>query len=419
MVKRVSRRKFLGNGVAMIGLSATAPAFLIRCAKALAAGNHTTTSSGDDRVLVVVQLAGGNDGLNTIIPVRMDQYYRARPNLAIKADEALLLTNEVGLNPSAQGLKELYDNGMLAIIQGAGYPNPNRSHFVSTDIWESADPNRRTFSGWVGRYFDNECGGGDPPDPQSAIALKQEIPLALVGDNFAPFSVVDPNRLRWREHHTNPNGEATFSKLLRCGMDDHTPDGKPRKLDTVDFLRRSALEAELGAEEIREAANNIGGVRKNFAGQLALVADMIASDLPTRVYYVSLGSFDTHANQKGRHAQLLKQLGDGLLQLTTVLKRKGLMDRVTIMTFSEFGRRVAQNASGGTDHGTAAPLFVVGNSINAGLQGKHPHLEKLDQGDLIHTTDFRCVYASVIEDWLGGNARQILSGKFRKLSLFA
>lgn len=419
-----TRREFVHKGLGLIGLCGTVPTFLSRTVWAMTDPTDvplTRSKPGvpDDRVLVVIQLAGGNDGLNTIVPYRHDLYYRARRRIAIAPQDTLRLDDEFALHPAATGLKTLYDEGLLAIVQGAGYPNPNRSHFVSTDIWESADPKRRTYSGWVGRYFDNCCRGSATADSNLGLALTQQSPLAMVGEEFSPVTFTDPNRLRWRGHRSNPGGEAVFARLNRPREDDHDPDGSPRRVSALDYIRRSALDARVSADEIHRAVENEGRGPGDLTGQLATVARMIASDLPTKVYYLSLGGFDTHSDQVGRQQRLLTRLGDGLSSFFATLDQMGLADRVALMTFSEFGRRVSENGSGGTDHGTAAPMFVAGASIKPGLHGQHPRLDHLDDnGDLIHTTDFRSVYAAVLREWLGVNPEKILRGQFAKMSLF-
>ncbi|GMU36015.1 MAG: DUF1501 domain-containing protein [Phycisphaerae bacterium] len=420
-----TRREFV-RGLGLVGLSSTVPGFLTRTARAMAddsGGRRRRADAQQDkalpgpvdaRVLVVLQLAGGNDGLNTIIPVRNDVYYRMRRKLAVPARQALKLTDEFGLHPAAKGLKELYDDGLLGVIHGVGYPNPNRSHFVSTDIWETADPNQRTFTGWVGRYFDSCCAGADPPDPKLGIALTKEAPLTMTGAKFSPVSFVSPDQLQFQPHHTNKGAREVFSHL---NDEPHAP-AQGKTLRTLDFLRREAFDARMNVDDIREAAGRGGvGPRASLSAHLTMVANMIAAGLPTRVYYVSLTGFDTHSGQEGRHQGLLAQLGDGLSAFYKALKSTGHQDRVLVMTFSEFGRRVEENASGGTDHGAAAPMLLVGPSIKPGLLGRHPSLSDLDAGDLKHTTDFRAVYATVLENWLGVDAGKLIPGASATLGL--
>ncbi|MFO0973397.1 MAG: DUF1501 domain-containing protein [Phycisphaerae bacterium] len=420
-----TRRSFVNRGLTLLSAAATVPTFLERTAQAFADEPGATPRRAkagrrDHRVLVVLQLAGGNDGLNTIVPYRADPYYRARPQIAVPRSDALKLTDELGLNPAATGLKQLYDDGLLAIVQGAGYPNPDRSHFRGTEIWETADPAGRNHRGWLGRYFDCECSGRAACDPKLAIALTQEAPLTLEGESFSPVAFSSPAQLTWQPGRVSAHARAAHAALLE------STESSPATLTTLDYVRRTALDAQLSAHEIQDAAGGSGGPRvprlprqggAGLAQQLSMVARMIAAGLPTRVYYVALGGFDTHAQQAGRHTQLLRELGDGLTGFVAELRRTGQLDRVLVMSFSEFGRRVEQNASQGTDHGAAAPMFLVGSRVAAGLIGVHPPLDRLDNGDLRWGIDFRSVYQAVLADWLGANARRILGGSVPAVSV--
>jgi uncharacterized protein (DUF1501 family) len=406
-----TRREFLGKGLALLGFGATVPTFVSRLAWAMSPQSESSATShaADERVLVVVQLAGGNDGLNTVIPFDDDEYHRARPTLAIPKKDVLRLDARVGLHPSALDLKRLHDAGRLAIVQGVGYPNPNRSHFTSTDVWETASPDGRQHRGWVGRYFDCACKGADPPPPESAIAIADSAPLALQGDRFQPVAFEDPRSLEWLGSKS-PALSAAHDALDRASAPAASP---------LAFLQRVALDAKASAETIRRAATGPSPVdypRFPFAQALRGVARLIAAKLPTRVYYVSLGGFDTHSDQKGRHERLLESLGAALRSFVADLEKTGQLERVLVMTFSEFGRRVAENGSGGTDHGQAAPLFVLGKSIRPGVHGSAPDLRRLNEGDLAFTTDFRQVYATVLDGWLRADSKAILGGSFAHVS---
>lgn len=435
-----TRRDFIARGLTLLSGVATVPAFIDATASSLfaaepdAARGKKPARRDDQRILVVVQLAGGNDGLNTVVPYTHDAYYRARPRIAIAKQDALKLNDKLGLHPAATGMKQLFDDGLLSIVQGVGYPNPDRSHFVATDIWSTASPNGQHHEGWIGRFFDCTCSGKDPCDPRLGIALTTEAPLALQGRRFSPVSFDSPDQLSWRGPDGSRAGQAAFEALNEA---EEVPKGADRLTESgaLAFLQRTAMDARASARQIQQAAGGGGGraarlgrspvggkVRRNggqLGQQLAMVHRMIAADLPTRVYYVSLGGFDTHAGQLGRHQQLMTQLGDALVEFVDALKNDGLLDRVLIMTFSEFGRRVAENASQGTDHGAAAPLFVVGSGVQPGLIGQHPSLDpnKLDRGDVKWQIDFRAVYATVLQHWLGANARQILGGTFAPIKL--
>ncbi|MCG8404221.1 MAG: DUF1501 domain-containing protein [Phycisphaerales bacterium] len=437
-----TRREFLHKGLTLVSANATVPFFLDRTAWAIADPFDTPLvrskpGANDDRVLVVLQLAGGNDGLNTIIPYQNDLYYKARPRLGIAKNKVLKINDELGFHPKADGLKKLYDDGLLAVIQGVGYPNPNRSHFLSTDIWSTADPDRRAHEGWLGRFFDCTCTGAGRPDPKLGISLTTEAPLAMTGGRFSPVSFGRPEDLSWKGPAASGAGLEAFEKLNTAEHSEvANQDQQVNEAGALAYLERMAMDARASAQEIQRGTGakirrGRGRGRKRdmprsrrgggqLGQQLAMVKRMIAAGLETKVYYVSMGGFDTHAGQTGRHQNLLQQLGEALTGFVEELKEDGLLDRVTLMTFSEFGRRVSENGSQGTDHGAAAPLFVLGNRIRPGCQGDHPSLEpeQLDGGDLKWHTDFRSVYAAVLSDWLKADTGKILGGRFKKLNLF-
>lgn len=419
-----SRREFLAGSFTVLSAAGTLPLFLGHTARALAGDEPARKKGGSDRILVVVQLAGGNDGLNTIVPYEMDAYYKARPQIAIPKKDVLKLENGFGLSPSAQGLKELFDEGHMAVVQGVGYPNPNRSHFTSTDIWQTGDPELRAHDGWIGRYFDSCCKGSDPdPEPIFGVAMTKETPLSMQGQRFTPLSFETPDSLSWRGPARDARASETFRKLNN--IDGDFP---KEEHPLAEYLQRAALKAQVGADEIRAAAGAKAagrGARRGFArgggGQLAqqlgLVARLIAADMPTRIYYVSMGGFDTHTGQSGRHQRLMTELGTAMKQFIETLEDQKLLDRVLVMTFSEFGRRVQENASGGTDHGEAAPMFLFGSRVRPGLHEKHPDLAKLRRGDLEFGCDFRRVYATVLHDWMKAKPEAVLGKGFQPLKI--
>jgi len=415
-----TRREFLHKGLSLICVGATVPTFLQRSALALDDPRDvrlTRSRPGvpEDRILVVVQLAGGNDGLNTLVPFHSDAYYRARPTLAIPADQVIKLDAELGFHPAAVGLKSLYDDGHLCVVQQVGYPNPNRSHFRSMDIWHTASPDGRLHEGWIGRYFDNCCRG--EPDPKAGIALTAEAPLALRGQKFAPIAFSRPEMLNLRPVDGRMATRSAIASLNR--PDAERKDGPP--VSTLDFLTRTALDAQVAADDIRRAAARDDGARfpeSQLSQSLRTVSRLIAANLPTRVYFVSLSGFDTHARQANRHRQLLEQLGQALQAFIQALAKQGNLGRTLVMTFSEFGRRVAENGSAGTDHGEAAPMFLLGGDVRAGLCGPTPQLENLNRGDLPFAIDFRQVYAAVLSDWLGADATRLLGGRFDPPDIF-
>ncbi|HEX9245666.1 MAG TPA: DUF1501 domain-containing protein [bacterium] len=408
----MTRKEFLRKGLTIVAAGATAPMFLTRTALALNnPWDQSLTASaagrGDGPVLVVVQLGGGNDGLNTVVPYAHDEYYQARPRLAVPRESVLRVTDEVGFHPGLAPLKALYDDGRLAVVQGAGYPNPNRSHFRSMEIWHTADPDGTgPRTGWLGRLFDSEC---PSCGPTAGIAmLGAEMPLAMQGTSGRGVVLSNPEAFAF---HPIPGAGAAEAEAFRRLMQP-VPGEEP----VVDFLTHTAMDALLAADEIRGVAGHLadsaGYPRDPFGLRLRLVSELISAGVPTRVYYVGLGGFDTHAAQAGRHDRLMEQLGAGLDAFVKDLTQKGLMDRVLIMSFSEFGRRVAENASDGTDHGAAAPMFLIGGQVAPGIHGPHPSLTDLDQGDLRYGVDFRSVYATVLEQWLGIGSQAILGGRF-------
>lgn len=386
----------------------------------------------DGTILVVLQLAGGNDGLNTVVPYADDAYHKARPRLAKQAKGVIPLGDYCGLNSSMPFLGSSFKEGNLAVVQGVGYPNPNRSHFVSTSIWETADLSNRSNTGWLGRYFDNACSG---VDPTVGISFNKTQPESFGAAHNPGICLSSPELYRWiHGGGQKALAEEFFSDLNRPHEDDDVPvDGGSIAMSgggkagavadegNLAFLERVALDAQVSSKKILEiAARHKTRVQYEgtpLARSLNLVARMIAGGLPTRVFYVSHGGFDTHNNQVGSHDRLLQQLDGALKSFMADIKEQGNAQRVVVMTFSEFGRRVAENASGGTDHGQGSCLFVLGNPVKGGLYGKHPSLTDLSQGDLRFTTDFRSVYATVLEDWLKARQEPILKGSFQKLGL--
>jgi len=301
------------------------------------------------------------------------------------------------------------ENGQAAIVQGVGYPNPNRSHFTSTDIWHTGNHTGQGY-GWLGKYFDNTCTGR--PTPKGSIAIGNRAPLALHGATQKAVNFETEELFRWAGTSGDESLGRLYDDINRQGSANSTKDDSQ-----LDFLVRTSLDAQVSSDRIRAAVSKrplISYPGGQLSQQLQLIASMIRADLPTRVYYASLGGFDTHANQLNSHANLMRQLGDALNTFQKDLGKQGNTGKVLTMVFSEFGRRVAQNGSGGTDHGTAAPMFLIGDNVRAGLLGKHPSLTKLEEGDLIYNTDFRQVYASVLEDWMGADSRVILGKQYKK-----
>jgi uncharacterized protein (DUF1501 family) len=434
-----TRREFLRTTVLGGALSWTIPTFLANTFSALhaeAADKATQITTGTDSpILVVLQMAGGNDGLNTLVPFANDHYHRARPRIGLAADRVLKLDDNVGLHPALAGFKALFDAGQLGVVQGIGYPNPNRSHFRSTDIWmTAADSNQVEKHGWLGRYFDANCSGCDPT---VGVAVGRQMPLAMAGKSAKGVAVDNPANYRFNAQTPTVAGEkdTTEESYRKLNMMDETgaaensgstiggisgalPAGSP-----LDFIERTALDAQVSSERIRAIASKVENKAtypgSQLANSLKLVAKLIGGGLPTRVYYVSQGGYDTHTNQPGTQDRLLRDLGDSVKAFTDDLKGQGNMERVLVMTFSEFGRRVAENANQGTDHGAASAMFLVGHKVKAGLLGEYPSLAPSDlfQGDLKFKVDFRSVYASVLQDWLKTRSEPVLGRKFSPLQI--
>jgi uncharacterized protein (DUF1501 family) len=393
---------------------------------AVAATTQSAMGAGE-QILIVIQLSGGNDGLSTIVPLDNDDYRKARPQLAITKGTLDLGKNKsLGLHPSLTAFKDLYDAGQMAIIQGVGYPNPNRSHFRSTEIWQTADPKNPPRDGWLGRYFDAQCNGADPKsqvDPKAAVNIGSTAPLSLQGNKFAAVSFQRPESYQWfaGNRSVDKRMRDTFNEVnaLKTNKADLLTTGNP----TLDFLERTALDAQLSSDEILAVTtkykSTVNYPQTPFGNQLQMVAQMIAGGLKTRVYYITMGGFDTHSNEKNSHDRLMGMLSDGVSALMKDLKAQGNDKKTVIMSFSEFGRRVQENASRGTDHGTAAPMFVFGSPVKGGVYGEHPSLKPtdLDNGDLKFHTDFRSVYSTILSKWLKADSNAILGAAFKTLPI--
>lgn len=386
----IKRREFLKVG-SLAATSLMFPQFL----KAL---EFPETISGNEKILVVLQLSGGNDGLNTIIPTKNDIYYRERQGISVK--NALNFTDEAGINPNLSFFKELYDNGELSVLNNVGYPNPDKSHFRSMDIWHSASKSDEFLeTGWLGRYLDEAC--YNCTHPTQALEIDDMLSLALKGENKKAVAFKDPKRLY------QTSNENFYKNLYENHHHDH---------ETVEYLYQTLGETISNANYIYEKSKaNISSAtypNTNLGKDLKKVSGLILSDINTRVYYLSIGSFDTHVNQNNRQSQLFTEINDAVKAFVQDLKQNGKFNDVLLMTFSEFGRRVAQNASGGTDHGTANQMFFISGGLKKkGILNALPDLQNLNEGDLIYTEDFRKVYATVLKNWLKADENKILGWK--------
>ncbi|MBC7774655.1 MAG: DUF1501 domain-containing protein [Phycisphaerae bacterium] len=394
----ITRRDFL-----KVGSLATTSLLLPKFLKAVEAPGALAMKG---RSLVVIQFSGGNDGLNTIIPTRNDVYYRERPGLGIKRETALALTDEAGLHPTLTGLKNLWDAGHMAVLNSVGYPNPDRSHFRSMDIWQSASPADEYWqTGWLGRYLDAQCAGR----PAAALEFDDTLSLVMKGENSKGLALQDAKRLY---ESTRSPFFAEYSAAKGKVLDDDAP---------VDYLYKTMAETLSSANYLFEQSRKANAGRAGaglypvtgLGKDLKTIASLILADTDTAVYYVSLGSFDTHINQEAQQKRLFQELNDALAAFSSDLKANGKWNEVLVATFSEFGRRVSQNASGGTDHGTANNMMFLGGGLRQkGLLNPMPNLLDLDQGDLKYQVDFRQVYATLLENWLGADAGKVLGGEF-------
>ncbi|HTV74936.1 MAG TPA: DUF1501 domain-containing protein [Candidatus Acidoferrales bacterium] len=406
-----NRRTFISKSLGIAVLGGTMPAAFLRTAsaQALAAPGSAADPSN---VLVVVQMGGGNDGLNTVVPYSDDDYHRVRPTIAVNEQSVLVLSDRIGLNPVMPGLMELYKEGHLAIIQGVGYPNPNRSHFEATQIWETASPERPVGTGWLGRYLDevvpsNASGAGVSPNLFAGVTLGDTVPTAMLAQH------VDVPAIGALSTFNYNTGKDTASRSSAGVLFDGARPGESPYLAMIEETARYAYHGgDILRSKIAGYQHLVTYPTDPFSAQLALAAQIIGSNLGTRIIFVSIGSFDTHAGQRAQQDRLLGYLSQGLLAFYQDLDAHGLAGRVLTMTFSEFGRRVQQNASNGTDHGTAMPLFVLGGGVKGAVYGDHPSLTDLDEGDLKFQTDFRTVYATVVARWLGQNPSDVVGSDF-------
>lgn len=408
------RRDFLKTGSL-----ATASLFIPRFLKA-AETRHALPFNG--KSLVIIQLSGGNDGLNTVIPVRNDVYYRERPGLGIPRSNALPLTDDAALHPSLTALKSLWDDGSMAILNSVGYPNPDRSHFRSMDIWQTGSSASEFLqTGWLGRYLDNYCDG----KPAAALEFDDTLSLVLKGERTKGMAFQDAKRLYESTRSDYFSGYSSAREQQEQQKAEHDSHwlrsdaraGTQEDASPLDYLYKTMSETLSSAHYLYDQSRKkpaAGAYPATGAGKdLKAIASLILADTETAVYYVSLGSFDTHIRQDAQQKRLFSELSDALSVFSQDLKANGKWDDVLVMTFSEFGRRVSQNASGGTDHGTANNMMFMGGGLKQkGLLNDMPNLLDLDQGDLKYQVDFRQAYATVLEKWLSADSAAILHEKF-------
>ena len=418
-----TRREMLRLGLGsstLLACGSTVPMFLARSATAMADDRPADAKANPKgRILVVVQLDGGNDGLNTVVPYRDDEYRKRRPRIQIGANEVRKIDDHVGLHPSLEGFSKLLEKERLAIVQSVGYPNPNRSHFESMATWQTArlSPDKAA-PGWLARAIDHRPRPeGDAP----GLHIHESFPLpgSLAGGRQVIPSLARLEQFRRRlgvPEGSDPGAQA--EALDRLARQDR---GEPGSL--LQFVERCSVityASSARLERVHQDQTSSASSYPQFYGlaqRLRLVSQLIKAGLSTAIYYTHLDGFDTHSGQLQRHAALLRELGASIGAFLDDLEKSGESERVLVLVFSEFGRRLGENGSGGTDHGTAAPVFLLGQPVKPGLHGPYPDLTRLDDGDPRHAVDFRAIYAAVLDQWLGVSHREILGAAFEPVGV--
>lgn len=399
-----NRREFLKTS-SLVGVGMTVPTFLARTALA---APEASKPGAIDTILVVVQLTGGNDGLNTVIPFKDELYSKYRPTIKIAADQVKKVNDSIGLHPSLAGLAGLLEDKSLCVVQGVGYPNPSQSHFRSMDIWQAASTAESLTEGWVGKALKSMNA------PAFHVGTNNESsPLAL---NGAPARVPSITSIE----------DFQLKLADKAGKSVIEDAAKRKGAGLLDFVQRTALNTYASSQKLQEIGKNyepkVPYPATGLANRMKLCAQLIDAGLGARIFYVSIDGFDTHASQggsAGAHANLLAEVSGAISAFYKDLAARGHKDRLCIMTFSEFGRRAKENGSKGTDHGSGAPMFLVGGKVKVGAVGAHPSLEKLEDGNLKHLIDFRQVYAAILDRWLGVKSTDVLGSEFKPVDVFA
>jgi uncharacterized protein (DUF1501 family) len=415
----LTRRDFLKStaaGGSLVAWGLSVPTFLSRTA---AAAQEASKPGAKETILVVIQLTGGNDGLNTVIPFKDEQYAKLRPTLRIPTAQVKKLDDEIGLHPSMTGLADLLQDQALCVVQGVGYPNPNQSHFRSMDIWQAGSVADTLTEGWIGRALKSL-----PSTPAFHLSSKSDsAPLAVAG---APVRVPSLTSLEDFQLQMAAASGADKREQRSLIEDAARPLASlPRedrgKGGLLDFVQRTAANTYASSQRLQEIGKNyqpkVPYPNTALANKLKLAAQLIDANLGARIFYVSIDGFDTHANQLATHANLLQQVSGAMTAFYKDLAARGHGDRLLMMTFSEFGRRPYENGSKGTDHGAAAPMLLVGGKVKAGVVGKHPSLTDHTMGNLKHHTDFRQVYAVVLDKWLGVSSKEVLGESFQPVQI--
>lgn len=408
-----NRRDFLKTSLAtgsLISWGMTVPAFLSRTA---AASPMADQPGAKDTILVVVQLTGGNDGMNTVVPYADPEYAKLRPTLKVTKDQVRKVDDAIGLHPSMDGLAGLLEDQSLCIVQGVGYPNPNQSHFRSMDIWQAGSMAQQLSDGWIGRALKDM-----PAAPSFHLrSANEDAPLALTG---APVRV--PSITTLEEFQLQFAAATGRERKEQRAVVEGTANAASDKPGLLDFVQRTAVATYSSSRRLQEIGKNYEPKapypNTPLANRLKLAAQLIDANLGARIFYASIDGFDTHANQLGSHANLLQQVSGAMTAFFKDMTARGHKDRILMLTFSEFGRRPYENGSRGTDHGAAAPMLLVGGKVRAGLVGQHPSLTDHTGGNLKHGIDFRQVYAAILDRWLGVPSRQVLGQDFTPVEIF-
>jgi uncharacterized protein (DUF1501 family) len=412
-----TRRDFIKTS-ALLGFGATVPTFL---GKTAFAAPQAGKPGAKDTILVVVQLTGGNDGLNTVVPFADAEYAKLRPTIGVKKDEVKRLTDSLGLHPAMGEFARLYEDKALCVVQGVGYPNPDQSHFRSMDIWHAASTDKTLTEGWIGKAFKQKA----VPGFHLADSAKEVAPLALTGAPARVPSITSLEDFQLKTTAADAADKAKQKKLIEETASGGAGRGTEEKPDLLDFVRRTAVTTYASTDKLAALGKTYTPKATYpttpLGNRLKLAAQLIDGGVGARLFYVSLDGFDTHAGQggaTGNHANLLQTVSDAVAAFYRDVAARGHGERVCVMTFSEFGRRAKENGSKGTDHGSGAPMFLVGGRVHAGIVGEHPSLTKLEDGNLKHAIDFRTVYAAVLNEWLGVDAEKVLGKGFAPAGVF-
>lgn len=405
-----NRRQFLVQGIGGFAGFLAIDSIFARAARA--AVQSPASAAGTSRTLLVVNFQGGNDGLNTLVPYGDPTYYSVRPTINIPQDQVVKLDSMLGLHPQLAALKPLYDQQRIAILQGVHYPNPNLSHFRSTEIWQTAAPEKYVDTGWAGRYLDAQ-GKGQQPNLFAGVAVGPVLPKVMVAERTDVPTIADPRAFKFN----GTRGEQAAADNILGGDGYKYPFQSPY----LQLVQDVESHAHAAANELPHLVAGykpaVEYPKTPFAQGLNLIAGVVNANVGTKVFYISLGSFDTHVGQRNQQDRLLDQFSAGIAAFYQDLAAHNADSNVLTMTFSEFGRRVQENANRGTDHGTAAPMFLIGGNAKGGIYGDHPSLTDLDYGNLKWHTDFRSVYATILERWLGIGSAPILGSQFETLTV--